>query len=281
MEKTVTLRFYDVRRTSNDKPAFADVLRLIAAKPMADREARVGVEDILVRLEDFGEDGGEIHGQFIRGQSGNRPGQMLPAGTTNLPFREPLGHGVAFRYRPANGLLAIQFDSKILSVGRVLDYLYQHEVRAEYRLTARLREDAWERFAELPLRRLEVSVAGHPNAADLDDENEPVWRNVAEIKQAYGADTVNFQIGMGHRKGTLFDDAKGILREAFRRHENGEDDIRAIKGVLETGEGARNDEIDLLGTLLDVKEELHFDGDDFPRFYRLRRDLLADKIRLL
>lgn len=281
MEKTVTLRFYDVRRTSDDKPAFADVLRQIAAKPMVDREARVGLEEVLVRLEDFAETGGEIHGQFIRGQSGNRPGQMLPAGTSNLPFREPLGHGIAFRYRPATGLLAIQFDSKILSVGKVLDYLYQHEARAEYRALPRLREDAWERFAELPLRSLEVAVAGHPNAADLDDEAEPVWRNVSEIKQAYGADTVRFQIGMGHRKGTLFEEAKELLREAVRRHERGEDDIRTIRGTLETGEGVRNDEIDLLGTLFDVKEELTFDGDDFPRFYRLRRDLLADKIRLL
>lgn len=79
----------------------------------------------------------------------------------------------------------------------------------------------------------------------------------------------------------MFEEAKELVREAFRRHEEGEDDIRAIKGTLETGEGARNDEIDLLGTLFDVKEELAFDGDDFPRFYRLRRDLLAVKIRLL
>jgi len=281
MEKSVTLRFYDVRRTAEDKPALVDVLRMIAAKPIADREARVGLEDILVRLEDFAENDGEIHGQFVRGQSGNRPGRMLPDGTGNLPFEEPLGHGIAFRYRARDGLLAVQFDSKILSPGRILDYFYQHDARAEYSLTPRMRQDAWERFAALPLRKLEVSVAGHANAHDLDNAADPVWRNVATIKQAYGADTVRFQISMGHRDGSLLDGAKDILREAFRRHQNGEDDIRTIRGVLETGEGVPNDEIDLMGTLFDVKEELYFDGDDFPRFYILRRDLLSVKIRLL
>lgn len=281
MEKSVTLRFYDVRRTTEDKPALADVLRMVAAKPIAEREARVGIDDVLVRLEDFQERDGEMHGQFVRGQTGNRPGRMLPGGTGNLPFGEPLGHGIAFRFRVRDGLLAVQFDSKILSPGKIMDYLYQHDPRAEYRLAPRLREDAWERFAALPLRKLEVSVAGHANANDLDNEAEPVWRNVSLIKQAYGADTVRFQISMGHRDGSLLDNAKGVLREAFRRHENNEDDIRAIKGVLDTGEGVPNDEIDLLGTLFDVKEELSFDGDDFPRFYTLRRDLLGVKIRLL
>ena len=281
MEKSVTLRFYDVRRTSEDKPALADVLNMIAAKPIAEREARVGLDDILVRLENYQETNGELHGQFVRGQTGNRPGQMLATGTGNLPFQEPLGHGIAFRYRLRDGLLAVQFDAKILSPARIMDYLYQHEPRAEYFLEPRMRQDAWERFAALPLRKLEVSVAGHANPQDLDNDADPVWRNVSTIKQAYGADTVRFQVSMGHRDGSLLEGAKDILREAFRRYQSGEDDIRAIKGVLDTGEGVPNDEIDLLGTLFDVKEDLAFDGDDFPRFYALRRDLLGVKIRLL
>jgi hypothetical protein len=280
MEKTVTLRFYEITRTFANKPSIEDVLRLIANKPIAEREARVGLEDVLVRLEDFNSRDGELFGQFVRGQSGNRPGRMLPEGTDNLPFGEPLGHGIAFRYRVEDGLLAIQFDSKILAPGRILEYLYAHEPRAEYKITPRLRPDAWQRFNELPIRKVEVSVAGHANANDLDNEDDPVWRNVAAIKDAYGADTVKFQISMGHRRGTLLDGAKSILREALRRFENGED-IRAMRGVLDPGEGIPNEEIDLMGTLFDVKEELSFDGDNFQRFYELRRDLLRVKIRLL
>lgn len=281
MEKSVTLRFYTVRRTIEHKPALADVLRLIAQRSIADRESRVGDENFLVRLEDFVETADEMHGQFVRGQSGNRPGRMLPDGTGNLPFHEPLGHGIAFRYRFRDGLLAVQFDPKILSPSKIMEYLYQQEPRAEYNLRPIMRKDAWERFEALPLRKLEVAIAGHPNPHDLENNDQPVWRNAAMIKDAYGADTVRFQISMGHRRGALADAAKDILREAFRRHLNGEDDIRAIKGVMETGDGLPNDEIDLMGALFDVKEDLHFDGDDFPRFYSLRRDLLRAKIRLL
>ena len=281
MEKSVTLRFYTVRRTVENRPQFVDVLRAIAEKSLNDRERNVGPEDALVRLENFEEDEGAVFGQLIRGQSGNRPGQMLPEGTGNLPFTEPLGHGIAFRYRLRDGLLAIQFDTKILSPSRMMDYLYQHNGQAEFRLRPVLRSDAWERFAALPLRKLEVAVAGHPNASDLDSQHESVWQNIATMKEAYGADMVRFQISMGHRRGSLRDGAKDVLREAFRRHQNGEDDIRTIKGILETGDGIPNDEIDLMGTLFDVKEIFHFDENDFPRFYTLRRDLLGTILRSL
>ncbi len=63
MEKTVTLRFYDVRRASADRPQMADLLDLIGNKPMAEREKRITVEDILVRLENY-----ESNDDFCSGQ---------------------------------------------------------------------------------------------------------------------------------------------------------------------------------------------------------------------
>lgn len=281
MEKAVTLRFYDLTRSAEDRPPFADLLRLVAAKPMGDRERHVGLDQFLVRLENFAETNGEVHGQFIRGQSGNRPGQMLAAGTGNLPFAEPLGHGIAFRYRTADGLLAVQFDAKILSPVRIVEYLAAHDARAEFTLTPRMRADAWARFNELPLRKLEVSIAGHANPADLEADGAAVWSNIARMKHAYGADTIRFEISMGHRDGSLLDTAKALAREAFARFERGDDDIRALRGVVDTGDGVPNDEIDLMGTLFDVKESLAFNGDDFPEFYRLRKNLLKSKLRLL
>lgn len=281
MEKSVTLRFYEVRRTSANRPMFADILRMISRKQMTDREKRVGLDEILVRLEDFDEAGSEIWGQFIRGQSGNRPGRMLPAGTDALPFREPLGHGVAFRYRTQDGILAIQFDSKILSPARVVDYLYAHDPNAEFQLLPRMRADAWQKFNDLPLRKLTVAIAGHPNPAQLDNDTNAVWANVNDMKDAYGAETVRIELGMGHCHGALRAAAKAFAREAFRRWENGEDDIRTLKGVMDTGQGVPNDEIDLMGALLDVKEVLSFQEDDWRRFYDLRRELLSSRLRLL
>ena len=71
------------------------------------------------------------------------------------------------------------------------------------------------------------------------------------------------------------------MREAFDRHEAGDTEIRTIRAVLETGEGAPNEEIDLLGELLDFKEELTFPDNDFDKFYILRRDLLTTRLNLL
>jgi hypothetical protein len=93
MEKTVTLRYYDVSRTSTEKPALGDLLQKIAALPLNDRQKLVIGDEILVRLENFEANGNCLSGQFIRRQSANRPGRMTPTGTQNLPFEEPIGHG--------------------------------------------------------------------------------------------------------------------------------------------------------------------------------------------
>ena len=279
MEKTVTLRFYWIERSAADRPAFGDLLRLIGALPVAERERRITGEEILVRLEDFVDDGDEIAGQFIRGQSGNRPGRMLRDRTDALPFGEPLAHGVAFRYRVQDGLFAVQFDPRVLSPSRIMSYIYEFDERAEFSMEPHMREDAWDRFDELPVRKLEVAIAGHPNPAGADNADAAVWDNFAEIGERYGANLVRIQVSMGQRKGALEEGIKAFAREAFRRYENGEDDIRAIKGVLETGPGQKNDEVDLMGTLFDVEEQLHFPEDNWARFYTLRRDLLRDRIR--
>lgn len=281
MEKTVTLRFYDVERTSTDRPKFGDILEHIASLPIANREKRIGDEEILVRLENYAVDKGCACGQFVRGQSGNMPGQMLPKGTGTIPFTEPLGHGIAFRYRLADGLLAIQYDPRVLAPSRILQYLEAYDPRAEFDMDPRMRSDALERFEERPLRKLEVGVAGAPNLLDAERDDDSVWANTARMKRKYGADTIRFQISMGHRSGTLKETAKQVAREALQRVTGGDTDIRSIKGVIETGEGVPNEEVDLMGEIFDVKEDLSVPERDFAKFYDLRFKLLRTKIDLL
>lgn len=276
MEKSVTLRFYDVTRTSNNKPTLESVVTAIAALPIPQREKRVGEEEILVRLEDFEATNGFLSGQFIRGQTGNMPGRMEADGTHDLPFTEPIGHGIAFRYRLADGLLGIQYDNRILSPSRVLQYLYEHNVQAEWQIEPRLRPDAIARFNDLPIRKLEVAVAGIPNVADADDETGSVWSSIAKMKENYQADTVRVTISRGHRGGHLLDGIKGLAHEAINRIATGE--VRALKAVVETGDGVPNEEIDLMGELFDVKESLAFPDRDFAQFYKLRKDLLTSRI---
>lgn len=281
MEKTVTLRFYDVSRTRDDRPALADVLRRIAALPIEQRGRTIAGDDIYVRLENFAEDGNFLEGQFVRGQSGNRPGRMLAAGTTNLPFADPIGHGIAFRYRTTDGLLGIEYNPLVLSPSRAMAYVYELEARAEYLMLPRLREGIWEELERRPLRKLILGIAGHPNVAGADDPNNATWSNLGDMSERYGAHSIKVEIGMGHRDGGLTEAAKGLIRDAFARYERGTDDIRTLKGVVETGEGVPNDEINLIGELLDWKEDLSFPGDDWARFYALRRNLLLTRLDLL
>lgn len=276
MEKSVTLRFYDVTRTSADKPTLEAVITAIAALPIPAREKHVGEEDTLVRLEDFESTNGFLSGQFIRGQTSNMPGRMEADGTHDLPFSEPIGHGVAFRYRKSDGLLGIQYDSRILSPSRVLQYLYAHNTHAEWHIEPRLRHDAIARFDALPIRKLEVAVAGAPSAADADDATGSVWSSIARMKDNYEADTVRVTISRGQRGGHLLDGIKNFAHEAINRINTGE--VRALKAVVETGEGIPNEEIDLMGELFDVKEALSFPDRDFAKFYQLRKALLESRM---
>src|SRR3546814_5686547 len=73
---------------------------------------------------------------------------MSAEGTENRPFEEPIGHGIAFRYRTTDGLLAIEYNPFLLSPSRVFDYIYEFEPQAEFDVTPRMREDLWERSEE-------------------------------------------------------------------------------------------------------------------------------------
>lgn len=280
MERSITIRFYDVERTDPARPALKDLLDNIAALPLADRERRID-DDILVRLEDYADEGDCVCGQFVRGQTGGVPGQMTQEGTTNLPFEEPLGHSIAFRYRHGDGLLAVQFDNRVLSPSRIHEFLCAHHARAEFVMTPRMRADAVERFEQLPIRKLEVSVSGPPNVEDAERDGDSVWSNVARMKRRYDADTVRFQISMGHRGGALDDSVKQIGREALQRIQGNTGDIRALKGTLDTGAGVPNDEVDLMGQIFDVKVDLNVAERDVRRFYQLRYETLRDRINLL
>lgn len=281
MEKTVTLRFYDVDRTKSDKPAMADLLKRISKIAMDKRGRNVTGEGVFVRLENFQEDGDCIEGQFVRGQSGNRPGRMLSDGTEDLPFEDPIGHGIAFRYRTTDGLLAIEYNPLVLSPYRAMAYLYEIDPRAEFILEPRMREDAWEQFENRPLRKLTIGIAGHPDVTGGENASNATWANIGEMSSRYGAYSIKIEIGMGHRKGSLASTAKDFVRDAFRKHGGGDEDIRVLKGTVDTGDGMPNDEINLIGELLDVRVALNFPDNNWAKFYSLRRDLLRTKINLL
>lgn len=281
MEKWVTLRFYDIAKTKASKPAFADILNKIAKIKIDKRGRTISADLIYVRLENFKVDGDFIEGQFVRGQSGNRPGVVTSNGTSDLPFSDPIGHGIAFRYRTTDGLLGIEFNPLVLSPSKALTYIYEFDATAEFRMIPRLREGVWEELEARPLRKLVLGVAGHPNPRGAESDENATWSNLSSIRDRYDAHTIRIELGMGNKKGSLAASAKSLIEDAFSRHETGVDDIRTLRGTLETSEGIPNDEINLISELLDVREELSFPGNNWKKFYSLRRDLLKTRLDIL
>ena len=282
MDKSITLRFYNLTRTDTAKPTFESLLDQISKKSLKDRERTVGLQSIMVRLEDYDGTGGELSGQLMRAQSGNRPGRMLDTETAALPFDEPLGHGVAFRYRKADGLLGLQFDPKVLAPPRFIEYIYAFDAAAEFQMKPRLRDDAWERFDALPLRKLTLAIAGHPSVgAQTTPDSQAAWAALADLGDKYQAHTVRIEMSMGHREGSLAASAKTLAKEIYARFMAGEEDVRSLKGTLDTGDGTPNDDIDLLGTLFDVQVDLSLPGNDPKKFYELRHNLIKNTLNKL
>lgn len=274
MEKSVAIRFYEVDRPRQDLPLFIDVLQTIANLPVVDRARRITGEQFIVRLEDYNVHNGNYEGQFVRGQSANRPGRMTIDRTVELPFDDPVGHGIAFLYRPNDGLLAIEYNPITLSPSRALSYLSEHCPHAEFKLTPKARAGVWQEIDRKPLRKLSISIAGSPDVEINDDPNQATWENIADMRDRYGAQSIKIEIGMGRTKGGLTDGAKRFLRDAFMRHTDGSDDIRAIKGTVENDEGVPNEEINLIDTYLNHRETLEFREGNWDDFYIARRDLL-------
>lgn len=144
-----------------------------------------------------------------------------------------------------------------------------------------MREDAWERFEERPLKKLTVSIAGHPDVAGADNPTDATWANLGAMSERFAAHSIKIEIGMGHTKGALSAAAKDFVRDVFQKHGSGDEDVRTLKGTIDTGEGVPNDEINLIGELLDVKADLSFPENNWGQFYILRRNLLRTRINLL
>src|SRR3546814_8494056 len=94
------------------------------------------------------------------------------------------------------------------------------------------------------------------------------------MREAYGAHTIRIEIGMGHTNGSLTEAAKDFLRRAVGRHDAGAGEIRTVRGVLERGEGVPNEEIDLIGELMNVNVIFCSPDKTLERFTYLVRNRL-------
>lgn len=280
MDKTVTVRFYKVERLNEADPKLRDVLKGIAAIAELDaRIATVGNNDVKVRLERLEEDSATvIAGEFTRIQTTNYPSEVHPDGTKPLGVTSPLGHGVAFRFDSSKSILAMQYDVRVLSPGRMLEYLRAKWDGASFRLRPIVRSDMWKRFNAGPTRKIELTVASPGSLVNIEDAGAAVVDAARKLGAAYEAPLLTITLSMGGKSGALGAQVKKMAKSLFETAAAGMLDLRGMKAVADGGEGP-NDEINLMEELLTERKELNLPDNDPDESYKTRSKFIKEMLK--
>ena len=144
MDRRITFRFYRVSRATGGRVNFSDIITQVGAiRRPGDRERQLG-EDYYVRAEIVESARGSIHGEFTRIQKTNYPSEVSESGRRPLGIRNPLGHGIVFRYLPATDHLGLQYDPRVISPGRIAEYLREMADGARFKFDPIVRQDMWD-----------------------------------------------------------------------------------------------------------------------------------------
>ena len=278
MANKLSIRFYTVEKLNPNGFSLRQALQLIDRVRHPERVREV-VNGLSVRLERYTNDAGELAGEFTRVRNTNFPFEVRDDGVRRLRTNGPLGDGVAFRFRRADHTLAMQYDTRIVSPRRAMDYLMAFDVRAAFKITPKMDSENWRKFRTNPLRKLRVAVASPDHLADIEDPAAPVVRSFQELGDAYEAPMIVLEMGMGHRQGELSESAKGLAAALFNRFVNHGADLRSLKARVESDDGGRTDEINLIDEILCDKAELDLPRNDPDRSYQTRQNLLRQRLR--
>ena len=275
MDKNITVRFFDVLKKNNETPDFRGALRRIhKLGGPATREGEVG-PDHTIRLERLDSDRNYVAGEFTRVQTTNYPSEVHPDRVAPLRVAVPLGHGIAFRFRRSDSLLAIQYEPRTLAPSRILSYIAVRCPDADFLLQSRMRTDAWERLDRYPLRKLTIRV-GSP-ASLIEDPQRSVSGAFRQLGFQYEAPSITLELSMDRKKGQLGPAVKDMAKAIFQMGQDDQVELKRLDGLISTEEGS--DKFDLLDEVLSTTERVNLPDNDPERSFEVRQDWLAKKMR--
>ncbi|GJD83649.1 hypothetical protein [Methylobacterium haplocladii] len=271
MDKNVTVKLFRIERENDSVPRLVDVLRRIDSIPgYVNREKHIA-PNFAVRLELLEEENQHvICCELTRIQSTNLPSEVTPAGRTALTTSNRLGHSVVFRVNHHLGLLGMEFNNRVCSPGRLLNYLHEFDSTASYRMLPVVREDAWERYNQSAPRKIEVKVASPTDLSVLDGDGRAVGEAFSAMGDAYNAPQITVEISMGHSPGHLGRRITGAVRELLSR--SARDQIQLEKLKVYNPDYPLG--IDFLSELLIFHEELNLHDRDPDVNFATKRDYL-------
>jgi hypothetical protein len=180
---------------------------------------------------------------------------------------------VVFRYLPQTSDLGIQYDPRVLSPGRFIQYVGLMQAGALFGLEPIVRDDMWERFQAAPVRKLSISVARPTHVERLDrGPAAAATGSIRDMADAYDAPKITIELSMGTKKGGLAEAAKGIVRHFRREAIDDQADVTRMKAKITEDDGSR--EIDLLEDILSVKQELALEDNDPDANYDIKVEAL-------
>lgn len=278
MATNFTTRFYSVHKKNMNALGFVQALKNIdQVRRKADREREL-MSGYIVRLERFETEDGYICGEMVRVRDRDYPFEILENSVGPLNVNNPIGNGVAFRFRIADSVLAIQYDVRIISPGRFIEYIYTFDACADFSIKARIDARNWARFMDSPLRKIRIGIAQPSNLTEIEDASLPVASAMRHLGQAYEAPIITLEMGMGHNRGSLPERTKAAAKVLFERAATGETDLRTLKGYVKPDDYSRTDEIDLIDEFFSEKEVIEFPKNDPDAHYTLRKNFLRTQL---
>ncbi|MGP4667658.1 hypothetical protein [Agrobacterium pusense] len=278
MDKNFTFRFYNVTRTNNQIPPMVSMLRQSAKEPDKQKREVQLAQDYVIRLEDLRDDGADaVVGEFVRCQGTNLPGE-LDGGTRKSLTAKKLAHSIVFRLNHVKGILGVQHDPRVVSVGRILEYLSSYNVAAQYRLDPRVNKDAWKKFNSGDVRKLSIRIANPDSMDDLVGDAKAASEGIKAMANAYDAPSISIELSMGHRKGFLSSAVTGLadLISTSIGATARVDKLTAITVI--NGEA---EEIDLIEDRQVLKDSLSIDDRDPDKNYAIKADFLCREMKKL
>lgn len=278
MPSRLSVRYYSVKKSQRNGPSFQHALEQIHGQDRADRRIQLAA-GYVVRLERYEVDAGDLAGEFIRVRDTDFPFEVTDDGVRGLPVDGPIGMGIAFRFRPADHTLAIQYDTRIVSPGRLVDYMKLADERFAFSITPKLDRENWRKFNENPVRKIRIGIASPQNLADIEDEGEAVRASFERLGEAYNGQVITIEIGMGQRKGALNAAARTVTAAFAKMFRGGDADLRSLKGWVKPEGDGPTEELNLIDEFLSDKIQFPSPRNDPEENYRVRRDIMKQSLR--
>ena len=276
MEKSFTFRFYDISREKETIPSMVDMFRFVAKiKDKSARERQLST-DYVVRLENLDDDGSDaVVGEIIRCQATNMPSEIT-AGSRKKLTVERLGHSVVFRLNHKTGAFGIQYDSRIVSPGRILEYLSAFNPAAVYSMTPKINAKAWEKFNSGGTRKLSIRIAQPENMQDLSGNGKAAGEGIKAMAEAYDAPSIAVEISMGHHKGFLSGAVNGLAKQLLNMTGGRLDKLSAVTYIDDASE-----EIDLIEDRIVSRQTLNIDDRDPEINWKVKKAHLCAEMKKL